>query len=445
MHRWPDASAHCAVSSRRKRPPVAVPMVLTQCGRKHPPEKRLEEFNLLHALHVAEGSTEIWTDGSQRTSAFGAYAVFSPGRSEPDLKRGFSLPFYVSSTWSELHAIHQALLATPPTLRDGPLWIFTDSQSAILAICSKTAFCDEVVYNILQCIRGMQQRSLVVKFMHIPAHSGVPRNQRVDSMAAVHSSLPTSSPVPAAMPISVFQGMIRKCAFAEWAQQQESATAKLYLHEFAQHTAPLRVHRSLTRLQSIVLSQLRCGRSPVVGDLQRRVLDGDPADVPRCKCGVEVNWQHLLSCPLLAHWRPAQLTLVASDVDAGSSHVVVDTAVALCSDEHFAPASQTASSSQAVVVPSVALCLDEHSEPAASTASFSQAVVVPSVPLSLDETFALAASTEVASHAVVGSTDGHPAPASLTASASQAVVVPSVALCLDERSEASASSLPLSL
>eukprot|EP00971_Amphidinium_carterae_P114131 2261823-Amphidinium_carterae.1 len=407
MHRWPEASAHCAVSSR--------PLLCKWCSPS-------VDASACQRSALKKGSTELWTDGSQRASASGAFAIYSPGCGEPDLdsvlERGFSLPFYVSSTWSELHAIHQALLATPPTLRNGPLWIFTDSQSAILAVCSKTAFCDEVVYNILQCIRGMQQRSLEVKFMHIPAHSGVPRNERVDSMAAKHSSLPTSAPVPATIPLSVFQGLLRKSAFAEWAQKQDSTTAQLYLHAFAQYAAPLRVHRSLTRLQSIVLSQLRCGRSPVVGDLQRRLLDGDPADVPRCKCGVVVTWQHLLSCPLLIQWRPAHLTHAATEVDAGSSQAVVDTTVAVSLDEHPAPAASMAGSSQGVVLATVAECLAEQLAPAVSTASSSHAVVDSSVALCLDE---------------------HAAPAASTASSSQAVVFPSVALGLDEHAAAAAS------
>eukprot|EP00971_Amphidinium_carterae_P043151 848732-Amphidinium_carterae.1 len=258
-------------------------MVITEVGRKGLPDARKREFDTLHALHVQESSYEVWTDGSQRTAASGAFAIYAPGQSTPLIARGFALPFVVSSTWSELHALHQALLALAADITNRSIWLFTDSLSAIQAICSKSTSCDSIVFDILHCIREQQRNCTTVHCMHVPAHCGIDRNERVDALAAEFSALPLQVPVSASEPISLFQRLVARSELASWTARQSSTTAQLYLKAYMRCSAPLKVHRTLTRFQSVILSQLRCGRSPVIGDLQRRVRHSDLLDIPLCR------------------------------------------------------------------------------------------------------------------------------------------------------------------
>eukprot|EP00971_Amphidinium_carterae_P338133 6475318-Amphidinium_carterae.9 len=88
----------------------------------------------------------MWTDGSQRIAASGAFAIFKHGQSRPNIALASASPM-----WSCLFglSIHQALSFVPVGIHSGTIWLFTESLSAIKAICSKTTFCEGIVHDIL--------------------------------------------------------------------------------------------------------------------------------------------------------------------------------------------------------------------------------------------------------------------------------------------------------
>ncbi|XP_064082977.1 uncharacterized protein LOC135198990 [Macrobrachium nipponense] len=86
-----------------------------------------------------------------------------------------------SSTAAELHAIHEGLKMVVNKIKD--IFVFVDSQSALLALNSKTPSSSEVVVLCKGLVCRLQEKGLNVKFFWVPSHIGILLNEVADNLA----------------------------------------------------------------------------------------------------------------------------------------------------------------------------------------------------------------------------------------------------------------------
>ncbi|XP_068234203.1 uncharacterized protein [Palaemon carinicauda] len=86
-----------------------------------------------------------------------------------------------SSTVAELHAIHEGLKMVVNKTKD--IFVFVDSQSALLALNSKTSTKSEVVVLCKGLVCRLQEKGITVKFYWVPSHIGISLNEVADNLA----------------------------------------------------------------------------------------------------------------------------------------------------------------------------------------------------------------------------------------------------------------------
>ncbi|XP_066990860.1 uncharacterized protein [Macrobrachium rosenbergii] len=86
-----------------------------------------------------------------------------------------------SSTVAELHAIHEGLKVVVNKMKD--MFVFVDSQSALLTLNSKTPTSCEVVALCKGLVCRLQEKGIIIKFFWVPSHTGISLNEVADNLA----------------------------------------------------------------------------------------------------------------------------------------------------------------------------------------------------------------------------------------------------------------------
>jgi ribonuclease HI len=122
---------------------------------------------------------QIYTDGSKTKDGVGS-AFFIP---EFNICRKYTLPNYCSVFVSELMAILKVLQWIEDVMPNRAV-ILSDSLSALNAIEDITGSSrEDLVYDIVTTLTNLNYRGIDIQLAWVPAHSGIPGNERVDMLA----------------------------------------------------------------------------------------------------------------------------------------------------------------------------------------------------------------------------------------------------------------------
>ena len=94
-----------------------------------------------------------------------------------------------SSTTAELHAILEGLKVVVRKRKN--VFVFVDSQSALLALNSKTPANNDVVFHCKNLVCQLKEKGFFVKLFWIPSHIGISLNEAADNLAKQAAQRPT--------------------------------------------------------------------------------------------------------------------------------------------------------------------------------------------------------------------------------------------------------------
>ena len=260
-----------------------------------PPYRSLALF--LEHLDSHSDSVPVYTDGSKSGAGVGCGVVF------PSFCRGNSLPKAASVFTAELSAIVLALEVIF-TLPVSSFVIFSDSRSALSALQSFTsASLHPLILSILEWLYLLQGKGSRVSFCWVPAHVGVPGNERADVLAGdAATRLPPRSPVPFR---DVFP-LIRLAVLTCWQERWEVHGPATKMGEVTRTVVrPWTYAHVRGRRAETALARLRTGHTRLTHGY---LMSGGVQ--PYCDdCLVPLSVRHLLvECPSLGELRARYLS-----------------------------------------------------------------------------------------------------------------------------------------
>ena len=293
--------------------------------RRRATEERLET--------LPTDATWIWSDGSVSEgvhSGGGGALITGPGGDTREVR--VAAGRLCSSTRAELFALRAALeelldMADRDALR--PIVICTDSMAALALLQSgPAAQRSPVAVDIWRALRHIAEPGQPVYMQWVPAHCGLPGNERADTLAKEASALPQDdAPVDAA----TITKAVRRSATAAWKDGWPEGWFKSIWGshlpgpvEEADRLAAVDVHQLRAGHWGCSESYLhRIGRRPSPGCAQCSSV-GCPAALCRvCREEADTPRHVLLRCPALAGRRLARLgTIYPAAADMRDGGVV---------------------------------------------------------------------------------------------------------------------------
>ena len=254
-----------------------------------------------HALflehsHTHNNSIPVYTDGSKSEAGVGFGVVF------PSFCRGGNLPKVASVFTAELSAIVLALEIIF-TLPVSSFIIFSDSQSALSAVESFNCSNHPLVLSILEWLYLLHSKKYKVKFCWVPAHVGVPGNEKADKLAGEAATRP---PPPSTVPFRDMYSTIRIAVNESWQRRWAAIAPTAKMGEVVGRNAcPFSYTHIRKRHTESSLARLRIGHTRLT---HTHLLSEDPE--PFCEdCLVPLTVRHLLvECPSLRDLREQYLS-----------------------------------------------------------------------------------------------------------------------------------------
>ena len=275
-------------------------------------EKAVDYHNYYKILSCSNGVQHVYTDGSGYRGHVGAAAV-SKWWNQNIEEQAYMGDNQMSTVYAaELKGIELALNwgldgYTWPGCKELNVW--TDNQAAISAVADPNgcASGQYILRDIVTKIDLLRRKGIKVAVRWIPAHIGVPGNERADKAAKEAAT--------------VAPRRLDGLCYLMACQKQILASAAKYHWDWAwskaQHGGPVRVlnpeptketvqsHKGLTKAESAVWVQLRTGKIA----LRKYLYDIGRADSPKCdRCNVYGSSQTvrhvLLECSALKQYWP---------------------------------------------------------------------------------------------------------------------------------------------
>ncbi|CAK1546358.1 unnamed protein product [Leptosia nina] len=248
----------------------------------------------------------IFTDGSKIEGKVGAaYVVIKNGKeiTNKKLKLGNQCSVYQA----ELLAIIKALEALSHGTWEEEINILSDSLSSIKAITELNSN-HQLVFQIKNKIRELQDQNIVVKLNWIKAHVGLIGNERADELAKEAALKLKTKPNYEKCPISTLKRIIREESVEEWCDRystsQNGSVTKLFFPspKVAFHHNKVNTHHQLN-------TQILTGHGAFSNYLHKYKCKNDPT----CECdGItpETVIHCLMECPIhqIERWNLQQIT-----------------------------------------------------------------------------------------------------------------------------------------
>ena len=145
------------------------------------------------------------------------YAIYE-GTSEYDTG-SFAHPTYTTVFQVELvaillatrHVIHEARSLCPRYIK-----IFSDSQSTLAALDARQSSC-RTVRDTIKALNKLAQLCLTVRLVWIPSHTGIPGNERADSLAKLGTTANAlESPYLSLRPLVSSRSAVSRVVLETW-------------------------------------------------------------------------------------------------------------------------------------------------------------------------------------------------------------------------------------
>ena len=265
--------------------------------RTDPPEKRREAA--LRAIdELPPTDVTIWSDGSAKagTTNGGAGALIQLHRLNREVEVRAPAGGVCSSLRAELMAMREALsvvagLDAEERREARRVRLLTDSRSGLQLLqqgpAAQTSALAVAVWRLLHQLED-DDHTIILQW--VPGHAGVAGNEAADRLAA-EAAVNDQAQVP--VDLASARSAIRRHA-TEMARARARAA-----HPFLAATPG---HDELSRWESVTVSQLRTGCSPLTRDTLQRLKLAEDDLCPACKEPDSV--EHLLTdCPAYARTR----------------------------------------------------------------------------------------------------------------------------------------------
>ena len=253
-------------------------------GAPGPPKRRAPETVRRAAAEVRlrelpEDVIWIWSDGSAETGVHnggGGTIIVPPKNGDQEQERELRVlvSLLCSSTHAELVAWNDALEAVLelPSHEDLPVVACLDSMAALLLLSGGAAAQTSALgAEIWHMLGRLQTSGRAVHLQWVPAHCGLPGNERADVLAKEATALPQrSTPVD----VQTLTRAVARDAERRWRAAWPQGWYRSVMGE--RTPAPLRAE---TRDEVVYIHQIRAGHWGV-GDAHSTASDDDPSKIP---------------------------------------------------------------------------------------------------------------------------------------------------------------------
>lgn len=250
---------------------------------KHNTPKELLQQEFLDLQFRYAGCATYFTDGSKGERHVGAAAV------GPYYEECQRLRHDASIFTAELHAI-QLVLNKVCTERTPQSVIFSDSLSALAALCSGNKTKNPLVQQVLNQLMDCSRNHLDVSFCWVPSHVGIDGNEKADALAAQTKELEVTE---TRLPYQDYRRRLKLSVTKKW-QSEWTELNENKLHLVKPHLREWQSCRHKERFVEVVLCRLRIGHTRLTHNFL--LLGEDP---PNCEqCGKRLTVLHILvECP----------------------------------------------------------------------------------------------------------------------------------------------------
>lgn len=225
----------------------------------------------------------IYTDASKTNVGVG-FAYCSSRTS-----KCFKLLPEASIFTAETQAIKEALLSTNSTSTNNIL-IISDSLSALLAIEAPNPS-NEIIYQIHNIISSTQK---VIEFMWVPSHTGIPGNEKADTLAKEAISSISSSSITT-LPYQDIKRTINAHTTNMWQTSWDEIPMSNKLKSIKKKVTKWHPQNNIPRRSEIINTRTRIGHTNLT---HIHIIKRE--EHPLCsQCNVPLSIKHIvLDCPL---------------------------------------------------------------------------------------------------------------------------------------------------
>ena len=265
-------------------PKIEVCTAATNQNRRDAPEGALRILFMNHQAEHTQ-SLSVYTDGSKTDQGVGWAAVF------PTETISGALPRHASVFTAELTAVSSALRS----IEEHPgtnFTIYSDSRSSLQAM--QNIYSEQpLVQSIHKLLTRLDsERGVRITFCWVPAHVGVPGNERADAAAKIMAEQGNpnqDSPLPHKDYYPVFNTAVREAWQVDWRRRIGNK-----LLAIKNTVTPWNTSNRKVRREEVILARLRIGHIRATHEF---LLKGE--EPPICQtCNEQLTVHHILTeCP----------------------------------------------------------------------------------------------------------------------------------------------------
>ena len=263
---------------------------------------------------LTDSSLLCYTDASKIKDKAGT-GIFIP-------KKGVELSIRVSPDSSisstELAAIEDCLLLLKTSYQgeDSSIVILSDSLSAIQCLSNRNnAYHNRDIYRILSLISEFKDQGQQVTLVWVPAHLGIPGNEKADSLAKnATSKAHIDRQIPAT--VKDARRFVARTIEGDWQRRWDSCHQDCHQQRIQEQVSTRNFFQCAPRKKEVLISRLRLGRCHLDQYLfqMKKKVSGK---CRTCPSKEETISHFLLECPtqeLLRHHIRSKLQIQSVDL-----------------------------------------------------------------------------------------------------------------------------------
>ena len=237
---------------------------------------------------------KIYTDGSKNDQGVG-FAVVSPVSQVQ-----YSLPEQTSVYTAELIALKYALDVAKESNEEATT-IFSDSRSALEAIQDFYPR-NQIVREIQKKTHKLIKQGKTISFCWIPAHVGIPGNEKADQAAKEAISCSQASDK---IPIKDYHPSLKKAIWKRWQNLWNIEPLTNKLRNLKEGVLPWK-QEAKDRETEVMMARLRIGHTRLTHCHLMEKPNGEPSQCNNCQ--VDLSVRHIFEeCPQISRIRQATI------------------------------------------------------------------------------------------------------------------------------------------
>lgn len=309
-------------------PPPSVCLTLTSFSKSTTSSHLFQSLFSEHSQ--THNSTPVYTDGSKSCDTTGASVVF------PNASYAVPLSQWASNFTAELTAILVALHVILTFDNASSFTIYSDSLSSLQAI-KDIHRPHPILSSIRSYLVRLHSKHKHISFCWVPAHCGIPGNERADRLAlhatrspSLPPSLPPSTPLTSTVS-SDYYPHLRSGLLREWSRQWTHSPSHPLLHLAFPIPKSLSLPPLPNRFHDVIRTRTLLGHTALTHS--HLMTNSPPLPCLFCKKPPPIALHHyLLYCPALTHIRrpypllasPSTLTTFYNLLQSPRSSLIAD-------------------------------------------------------------------------------------------------------------------------